>query len=129
MRISAWLIGLAGALVVFSVFVALLGQNPLEVLGAVVGGAFGSDVALHRTVARTIPLLLLSSGLILAFRARFWNIGLNGSMYMGAIAASGMALYNPTAPGWLIAPAMLVVAVVAGALWSLIPALLRLGFG
>ena len=69
---------------------------------AVVAGAFGSPVALNRTIARTIPLLLLSSGLILCFRARFWNIGLNGDMFMGAVAASGIALYNPTAPGWLI---------------------------
>jgi general nucleoside transport system permease protein len=110
-------------------FVLTLGQNPIEVLHAVVSGAFGSTVGLNRTLARFIPLLLLSSGLILAFRARFWNIGLNGGMYMGAIAASGLALYNPTAPGWLIAPAMLLAAVLAGAAWSLIPGVMRLWFG
>ncbi len=110
-------------------FVLVLGQSPLAVLQAVVSGAFGSDVAFNRTLARTIPLLLLSSGLILAFRGRFWNIGLNGGMYMGAIAASGIALYNPTAPGWLIVPVMLLGACAAGAMWSLIPGLLRIGFG
>jgi general nucleoside transport system permease protein len=125
----AWLVGLGGAIVVFSVFVLALGQNPLEVLRAVVGGAFGSAVALNRTLARTIPLLLLSSGLILAFRARFWNIGLNGSMFMGAIAASGIALYNPSGPAWLIAPLMLLGALGAGAAWSLVPGLMRVTFG
>jgi simple sugar transport system permease protein len=124
-RLVGWLVGLGGALVVFSAFVLVLGQNPLDVLQAVIGGAFGSPVALNRTLARTIPLLLLSSGLILAFRARFWNIGLNGSMFMGAIAASGVALYNPTAPGWLIAPVMLLAAVGAGIGWSLIPGIMR----
>jgi general nucleoside transport system permease protein len=127
-RLVGWLLGLGGAVVVFSAFVTLLGHNPLAVLQAVVGGAFGSSVALNRTIARTSPLLLLSSGLLLAFRARFWNIGLNGGMYMGAIAASGIALYNPTAPGWLIVPAMLLGALAAGALWSLIPGLMRLAF-
>ena len=126
---AAWLLGLGGALVVFSLFVLALGQNPREVLQAVALGAFGSPVALNRTIARTIPLLLLSQGLILAFRARFWNIGLNGGMFMGAIAASGIALYNPTAPGWLILPLMLLAAIASGMLWSLIPGLMRVAFG
>ncbi|HEY3062247.1 MAG TPA: ABC transporter permease [Chloroflexota bacterium] len=125
----AWLLGLGGAIVVFSIFVVVLGQNPREILQAVIGGAFGSPVALNRTLARTIPLLLLSSGLILAFRARFWNIGLNGAMFMGAIASSGIALYNPTAPGWLILPCMLLSAVAGGVVWSLIPGIMRVRFG
>ncbi|HEY3109563.1 MAG TPA: ABC transporter permease [Chloroflexota bacterium] len=127
--LGAWLVGLGGALAVFSLFVLALERSPLEVLGAVLFGAFGSGVGLNRTLARAIPLLLMSAGLLLAFRARFWNIGLNGCMYMGAIAASGVALYNPTAPGWLILPSMLVAAVLAGMGWSLIPGLLRVGFG
>jgi simple sugar transport system permease protein len=125
----SWLIGLGGALVVFGAFVLVLGQNPLEVFQAVIGGAFGSAVALNRTLARTIPLLLLSSGLIVCFRARFWNIGLNGDMYMGAIAASGIALYNPNAPGWLLVPLMLLGAIAAGMGWSLIPGVMRVRFG
>jgi simple sugar transport system permease protein len=125
----AWLLGLGGAVLVFGAFVLVLGQNPLEVMQAVVGGAFGSGVALNRTLARTIPLLLLSSGLILAFRARFWNIGLNGGMFVGAIAASGVALYNPTAPGWLIVPLMLLGATAAGVAWSLVPGVMRVRFG
>lgn len=127
--IVAWVLGLGGALVVFILFVVALGRNPVDVLSAVLLGAFGTAVGLNRTIARTIPLLLLSAGLLLAFRSRFWNIGLNGAMYVGAIAASGVALYIPTGPGWLVAPSMLVAAVAAGALWSLIPGVLRVAFG
>lgn len=126
---AAWLLGLGGAVVVFGLFVLVLGQNPLEVLSAVVAGAFGSGVGLNRTLARTIPLLLLSAGLLLAFRAKFWNIGLNGCMYMGAIASTGVALYNPTGPGWLILPLMVLAGSAAGALWALIPGALRVRFG
>jgi general nucleoside transport system permease protein len=128
-RVAGWLLGLGGALVIFAIFVLVLGQNPLAVLQAVVLGAFGSSVAINRTLARTIPLLLLSAGLILAFRAKFWNIGLNGAMFMGAIAASGIGLYNPTAPGWLILPLMLLGAVGLGAVWSLVPGVMRVAFG
>jgi general nucleoside transport system permease protein len=128
-QLGAWLIGFGGALVVFAAFVTALGQNPFVVLQAVVVGAVGSPTALSRTIARTIPLLLLSPGLILAFRARFWNIGLNGGMFIGAIAAAGVGLYNPNGPAWLILPLMLLAAVTCGAVWSLIPGLMRTGFG
>ena len=128
-RLLAWLGGLGGAVVVFSIFVLVLGEQPVAVLQAVAVGAFGSSVALNRTLARTIPLLLLSSGLILAFRAKFWNIGLNGAMFMGAIAATGVGLYNPTAPGWLIVPLMLLASLGVGALWSLVPGVMRVVFG
>src|SRR4051812_37596786 len=50
-------------------------------------------------------------------------------MFMGSIAASGIALYNPTAPGWLLLPLMLLGALAAGAAWSLIPGVLRVRFG
>jgi general nucleoside transport system permease protein len=126
--VGAWLLGLGGALSVFAGFVVVLGRNPPDVLGAVVIGAVGTPVGLNRTIARAIPLLLLSAGLLVAFRAKFWNIGLNGGMYMGAIAASGIALYNPSAPGWLILPLMLLAAVATGVAWSLIPGLLRIAF-
>ncbi len=59
---GAWVLGLGGALLVFALFVVALGQNPLAVLWAVLTGAFGNAVGLNRTLARTIPLLLLSAG-------------------------------------------------------------------
>lgn len=127
--LAAWLLALGGTILLFGVFVAALGQNPLAVIAGIGTGAFGTSVGLNRTIARTIPLLLLSAGLLLAFRARFWNIGLNGAMYMGAIAASGVALYNPTSPPWLIGPAMFLAAAAVGAVWSLIPGALRVAFG
>ena len=94
-------------LAVIGLVILSLGQNPLEVLAAVFNGAFGSVQGLNRTVARATPLLLLSAGLLVAFRARFWYIGANGAMIVGAIAASGIALYNPDGPGWLYLPLML----------------------
>lgn len=127
--LTAWVLGLGGALLLFALCVLLFGRNPLEVAWAVAAGAVGSANGLNRTVARAIPLLLLSAGLLLAFRARFWHIGLNGCMLMGAIAGSGVALYNPTAPGWLILPLMVLAGGAAGAAWSLVPALLRIRYG
>jgi simple sugar transport system permease protein len=124
-----WLLALFAAAAAFSLFLLALGQNPLAVLAGVIAGAFGSPQGWNRTIARAIPLLLLSAGLLVAFRAKFWNIGLNGGMIMGAVAASGIALYNPDGPGWLFLPLMILAAAVVGALWALIPGVLRVAFG
>ena len=124
-----WLTALVGALVVFGLFVYTLGQDPLIATAAVASGAFGSSQGLNRTIARAIPLLLLSAGLVVSFRAKFWNIGLNGAMFMGAVTASGIALYHPDSPAVVIVPAMILGAVVVGAIWSLIPGVLRVAFG
>jgi general nucleoside transport system permease protein len=125
----AGLVALAAALTFFGLVVVALGREPVGVLGAVVQGAFGSGQGWNRTLARAIPLLLLSVGLLLAFRAQFWYIGMNGALIVGAITAAGIGLYNPDGPGWLFLPLMLIGAAAAGALWALVPGLLRVGFG
>ena len=127
-RTLAWLIGMGGALAIFAGFVIFLGKDPVAVIMATVKGAFGSPLGISRTIGRSIPLLLLSAGLIPAFRARFWNIGLNGCMLMGAVGATGVALYVPTGSSELTGLLMFVGAVVCGAFWALIPGLLRLQF-
>jgi ABC-type uncharacterized transport system permease subunit len=128
-RLLVWPAALAAALVLIGAFVAGLGHSPPAVLAAVLGGAFGSPPALNRTIALAIPLLLLSAGQLVAFRAQFWYIGMNGAMIMGAIAASGVALYNPDGPGWLFLPLLLLAAIALGTLWALIAGLLRVAFG
>ena len=65
--VAVWLAALLGALVVFGLFVATLGQNPLAATAAVATGAFGTAQGLNRTIARAIPLLLLSAGLVVAW--------------------------------------------------------------
>jgi simple sugar transport system permease protein len=128
-RAAAWTIALSAALAIFCAFVLALGKDPLAVVTATVRGAFGTPLGLSRTVGRAIPLLLLSAGLIPAFRARFWNIGLNGSMLMGATAATGIALYLPLGSAAATSLAMVAGAIGAGAVWALVPGVLRLRFG
>ena len=116
---AAWALAISAALAIFCAFVVALGKDPLAVVAATVRGAFGTPLGLSRTVGRAIPLLLLSAGLIPAFRARFWNIGLNGSMLMGAVAATGIALYVPMGSAVATSLAMVAGAIAAGAAWAL----------
>ncbi|HGY09102.1 MAG TPA: ABC transporter permease [Oceanithermus profundus] len=79
-------------------------------------------------VRRAIPLLLAGVGLVLAFRGQFWNIGAEGQLLLGAVAAAGVALFAPV-PAALKLPAMFLAGFAAGGLWAAVPALLKLRLG
>jgi simple sugar transport system permease protein len=112
-------VSLVLALGVIALLFAALRVNPLVAYGEIFRGAFGSWYGLSETVTKTIPLLLIGVGLALAYRAQVWNIGAEGQLLLGAIAATGVALR------WPNLPAMFLAGFVAGALWALIPAALK----
>jgi simple sugar transport system permease protein len=113
------IVSLVLALGAIAVLFATLRVNPLVAYGEIFRGAFGSWYGLSETVTKTIPLLLVGVGLALAYRAQVWNIGAEGQLLLGAIAATGVALR------WPNLPAMFLAGFVAGALWALIPAVLK----
>lgn len=119
---------------VCSVFLALLTgalflmsseRDPLAVYQAMFLGAFGTAYGLSETVVKAIPLLLCGLGVALAFRMQLWNIGGEGQFYMGAMAASWVALFHPGLPAWLMLPAMFTAGFVAGGIWGLLPSIPR----
>lgn len=102
----------------------------MEVLVAFWEGAFGSSYAFFSaTMVRATPLLLVGLAVALAFRAGILNIGAEGQLILGAIAASAVALRLPMAPGWVVVPLMIVAGMLGGALWAGIAAVLRQRFG
>ncbi len=114
------------ALLIGAILLLATGHNPLLVYVAMFQGAFGSQNNLAETIVKAIPLMLTGLGVSVAFRMLLWNIGAEGQLYMGAIMASGLALYiMPWAPAILLIPAMIVAGFIGGGLWGLIPAALR----
>ncbi len=100
--------------------------DPVQAYKKIFIGSFGSLYGLSETTVKAIPLLLCGVGLALAFKAQFWNIGAEGQLLMGAIAATWVALFFPLKlPSWAMRPAMFAAGFIAGALWALIPAFLR----
>ncbi|KAB8141562.1 ABC transporter permease [Chloroflexia bacterium SDU3-3] len=93
--------------------------------GAMLRGAFGSLPGLAQTLAKATPLLLVALGIIIAFRAKVTNIGGEGQLIAGAMAATAFALALPTWPGWLLLPLTALVGALAGGLWALVPGLLK----
>ena len=118
------------ALVVGSLFVAVLGHSPIAVYKEILTGSLGGPSVRRVTVRLGIPLLGAALAIAPAFKMRFWNIGAEGQIMMGGIAASYFALF------WfdrLPRPALLLVmalaALVAGGLWGLIPAFFKAKWG
>lgn len=109
---------------------SLGGYDPLAAARALVGGAFGTrDALLSITLVRSIPLILTGLAVALAFRAGVWNIGAEGQLYAGAIAAVWVGLNGDGLPAWVVVPGTLAAAVTAGTLWALVPALMRVRLG
>jgi simple sugar transport system permease protein len=106
------------------------GHDPRAAARAAGVGAFGStDALLSITLVRTVPLILTGLAVAVAFRAGVWNVGAEGQLYAGAVAAVWVGLEGGFLPGWLLLPAVLAAAGVAGALWALAPALMKLRLG
>lgn len=121
-------LAILAALVVAGFFFWAWGASPLHAYRLILQGALGSKLGLAETVRRAIPLLLCGVGLTLAFRALFWNIGAEGQLLLGAVAATWVALFSGLEGPWLI-PTMLALGFLAGAAWALIPALLKARLG
>ncbi len=113
------LAALASSLVIWG-----FGVNPLEAVKAILKGTFGDWAGFAEIIRRAIPLLLIGAGLSLAFRAKFFNIGAEGQLLMGAACAGGVALFSPLS-GAVGIIAMFAAGFVGGALWCWIPAFLR----
>jgi simple sugar transport system permease protein len=90
-------------------------------------GGFGGISALSETLARSTPLIFTGLSVATAFRARVFNIGAEGQFYAGAIAA--VAVGGMQGSAWWLFPATLLAASLAGAVWLLGPALLKLRLG
>jgi simple sugar transport system permease protein len=124
--------------VVFTLLVASLlvwwaGAPVGQTFGLLVQGAFGSQFAWTETLTRAVPLMLTGLSATVAFKARLFNIGAEGQLYAGALAAVAVGgLHGGTGiagPVWLLFPAMMLAAAAAGALLLLGPALMKQRMG
>jgi simple sugar transport system permease protein len=115
---------IAFTLAVSSVLVVAAGAPVGRTYGLLLQGAFGSVFAWSETLTRAVPLMLTGLAAAVAFRARLFNIGAEGQLLMGAIAATwaGTRLAPPAA---LHLPLVLGAGMLAGALWAGIAAVLR----
>ncbi|MBE6042959.1 MAG: ABC transporter permease [Clostridium thermopalmarium] len=117
------------SLIVVGIFIFSLGLNPLKVYTSMIEGAFGSEYKIKQTIIKAIPLLITALGISIAFKMQFQNIGGEGQIIMGAFAASCFALNFHNLPKPILLIIMAVSAMIAGGLWAIIPAFLKIKWG
>jgi simple sugar transport system permease protein len=120
-------------LAVASLLVAWAGAPVGRAYAALLEAGFGSRFAITETLTRATPLILTGLAAALAFRAKLYNIGAEGQLYAGALAAVAVGgLHGGTgfeASPWVLLPTMMAAAALAGALLLLLPAWLKGRFG
>ena len=130
--LSSWtrtVLAFVATLVIVSVFVALLGANPVEVFDAIIRGSLGKSFNISQTVIVTSILILTGLAAAIPFSARLWNIGGEGQMTAGAVAAVTLGIVLPEDLPRLLFPLIaLAGAAIAGALWGFIPGYLKARF-
>ncbi len=115
------------ALLLASVPIAFTGANVLVGYGHMVKGVFGSLFAFSEMLTRATPLIFTGLAATVAFRARLWNIGAEGQLYLGALGA--VIIGTSTAiPAPLLLPTIILVGALFGAVGMLGPALLKARF-
>ena len=122
------IIALAAMLVVGSLLFLILGVDPVQAMYIFFIEPLTTVYSLSELLIKASPLILIALGLAIGFRAKLFNIGAEGQLTMGAIFGGGIAILFHEQIGWWILPLMIVMGAIGGAIWGLIPALLKTHF-
>ena len=124
-----WLIRVSSiviALILGFIPILLTGNNPIAAYGVIIDGSLSRPVYIRQTVKIAVPLLGCALAIAPCFKMRFWNIGGEGQITMGAVAATFFALnFAGTIPHVLLLVIMFIAAAIAGGLWAFIPAFFK----
>ncbi len=124
------LLAVLAALMAGGIFLWGLGKDPLQAYGILLSRGLGSSFGITETLIKMAPLLLVSAGLLIALKAGVWNIGIDGQFLMGA---SLVGIVAPQLAGRMPLGIMLLLSAgagfVGGAVWGVVPALLKVRYG
>jgi simple sugar transport system permease protein len=121
------LLAIITTLVICSGLIVAAGADVVSAYGSLLHGAFGSRFNFVETLVKSAPLIFTGLAVAVAFRARFWNIGAEGQLLAGAMAAAFIGARQGL-PAWSLGPLMVMGGAVAGGLWASVPALLKVRF-
>lgn len=131
---KSWLVRVA-SVVLALIFCAgvtylLTKEDPIQIYKAMLEGAFGTSRRIWGLAQNVAMLLCVSLAVTPAFRMRFWNIGAEGQVLVGGLAAAAcMILLGSKLPQGVLLVVMLITSVAAGAIWALIPAFFKAHWG
>ncbi len=114
------------ALLISGLMISLMGHKPIETFQAMIKGSFGTLYGIKNTINIAIPYLITALAISVAFSMKFWNIGAEGQIIMGAVFATGVTrIMSPDTNGIILIITMAVAGMIGGAFWALIPAIFK----
>jgi simple sugar transport system permease protein len=129
MAFASPLLAVALTLITGVIIFAVLGVPPLKGLYVYFIDPLTSEWSLEKLAIKAAPLIMIATGLSVAYRANVWNIGAEGQLTMGAIFGSAIPILFNSWQSPLTIVAMLILGIIGGMLWGLIPALLKVKTG
>jgi ABC-type uncharacterized transport system permease subunit len=122
------LIPLAAIVLTFlltATLVILVDASPVQAYYYFLIDPLSSRVSAIEVLVKATPLLLTGAAVTFAFAGGYWNIGAEGQLYAGATAATAIGLQMHEVSAWIALPLMIAGGFLAGMLWALIPALMK----
>lgn len=120
------------AFITNGVIIFFFGYNPIEAYAAAIDITFGSGSSVSETLVKSTPFLMTGLSVAIAFRCGMWNIGAEGQFLIGVLAATWfgtkIAILLPNT-SWIGVPLCLSLAILAGGIWGIIPAVLKVSRG
>ncbi|HEX4805927.1 MAG TPA: ABC transporter permease [Conexibacter sp.] len=120
---------IVAAIVIITIVLLATGLDPVSTYRQIVNVSVGDPSSISATLLNATPLLFTGLAAAVAFRMKAWNIGGEGQLYVGAIAAAAIGLLiGGSAPTLVTLLAMVAGGALVGGLWALLPAFLRVRF-
>ncbi|MCX6056028.1 MAG: ABC transporter permease [Chloroflexi bacterium] len=119
------------ALLIGALLIAFGGGDPVKAYIHIGKSSFGGLGVFSDTLVKAIPLMLVGLACSIAFRMKLWNIGAEGQFFIGAFAASVVVLLPvlpDNSPKWLFIAVMVIFGFIGGAIWGVIPGILKVKF-
>ena len=128
-RIGTIILSVALTFILTGILIIIAGASPAEAFVALFKGAFSTVGRMAEILVKATPLLLAGLAVAVAFRGGFWNIGVEGQIYMGAIGAALVGLYIKSSSPFILIPLAFLASFIAGGLWALIPGIMKARMG
>ena len=128
LEIGAIILALALSLLVSAALIATSGASPWEAMRALYKGAFGNWNAVLETLVQATPLMFTGLAMVVAFRAKIFNIGAEGQFFAGAMAATWINLNLTSLPNPVIIILVIVFSMIVGGFYGFIPGYLKARF-
>lgn len=123
------LVSVLAGLIIGAIIILLNGENPFAVYFAMIVQPLSSLKNIMNVLYVVTPLIVVGLGFVIASNVGMINLGLEGQLLLGALAGSYVATLFPALPWFIYIPIIMLSAMIAGALWSLIPGYLKIKFG